>query len=76
MPFVFFDDITDGGKIVVPAALQKRSLERLSTLLKVHFRQNLVIKFEILLSFVDHVHEGLLIHEVGRGEIFGVGIKS
>ena len=64
MPSVFFDYVTDSGQIVMPAALQERRLEGLCKFLKVYFRPNLVIKLEIL-----------LVDEVGRGEMVGVGIE-
>ena len=75
MPSVFFDYVTDSGQIVMPAALQERRLEGLRKFLKVYFRPNLVIELEILLSLVHDVHEGLLVDEVGRGEMVGVGIE-
>ena len=59
----------------MPAALQERRLEGLCKFLKVYFRPNLVIELEILLSLVHDVHEGLLVDEVGRGEMVGVGIE-
>ena len=59
----------------MPAALQERRLEGLRKFLKVYFRPNLVIELEILLSLVHDVHEGLLVDEVGRGEMVGVGIE-
>lgn len=58
------------------AALQERSLVGLGALLAVHPRPDLVVKFSVLHSLLDHVHESLLVDEVGRSEVFGEGLES
>ncbi len=60
----------------MPAALQERCLVGTRRLLEVHFGEDLVIEFEVLDAFVNHFHESLSVHKVGRSEVFGESVET